>query len=118
MDRQKSADVVGGGVFFIGLGILVLWDGLDFWPGILLVIAASGAANNLIKGEWVDALVSIFILGGLAAWFAGYLPIELNLLLPLGLIGVGLIMLLNIFRRVDAEKQKRKNDEYEGSETY
>ncbi len=118
MARQKSADAVGGGVFFIGLGVLFLWDGLDFWPGILLVIAASGAANNLVKGEWVDALVSIFVFGGLAAWFGGYLPIDANLLLPLGLIGIGLIMLLNIFRRVDPEKRKRKNEAYEVDEAY
>ncbi len=111
MNRQKSADAIGGGVFFIGLGLIFLIDGISLWPGILLVIAASGAANNLVKGEWVDALVSLFVFGGLAAWFGGYLNIEAGTLIPLGLIGVGLILLLNIFQRTDSGK--RKNEEFE-----
>jgi hypothetical protein len=114
MDKQKSADAVGAGVFFIGLGLLFFLK-MNFWPGILLVFAASGAVSNLVKGEWVDALVTVFIFGGLAAWFGGYLNIEAKLAIPLGLIGVGLIMLLNVFRRVESGKHKRKNEELEES---
>lgn len=107
--RQHIASITSVIIFIAGLIWLYNDSVYDLWPGILLVIAGSSIIEDLIKGEWVDALVAAFIFGGLFAWFTGRITAPAEMALPLGLIGVGLILLLNIFRRTKRRKVKRKN---------
>jgi hypothetical protein len=49
MDKKKRASSISGGIFLIGLGVLLItgW----WWPGILLVIGLSGGAELIFRGQ-------------------------------------------------------------------
>lgn len=64
---------LSGGIFLIGLGILLLVPGLNIWPWILLVIAAAGLPAALAAQRGWLGWQSFFWLTGLAVLFAtGY----------------------------------------------
>jgi hypothetical protein len=56
MNKRNRTPSISGGVFLIGLGILVYtgWR----WPGILLVIGLASSAELILRGKYVAALVS------------------------------------------------------------
>jgi len=89
--KKGKANAIGGAVFLIGLGILFLskW----WWPGIIVVIGASGAVTSLIKGNLRHALVTIVIFGVIFALFMT--EISTSVIIALLLIGVGVWVVLN-----------------------
>jgi hypothetical protein len=62
MDRKRRASGISGGIFLIGLGVLIVtgW----WWPGIMLVIGLSGGAELIFRGKIVRGI-------GTIAFFAG-----------------------------------------------
>ena len=56
MNRRNRTPSVSGGVFLIGLGILIYtgW----WWPGILLVTGLASSAELILRGKYVAALIS------------------------------------------------------------
>ena len=92
---KKNADSIGGGVFLIGLGVLFLLDW--FWPGILLLIGIVALVNQSIKGEFLNGLVALLIFGGLTAVFT--FSFDWAIILPIFMIGIGVIALVNALRR-------------------
>lgn len=49
MDKKRAASGLSGGIFLIGLGVL-LFTGW-WWPGIMLVIGLSGGAELIFRGK-------------------------------------------------------------------
>jgi len=49
MDKKKQASGISGGIFLIGLGVL-LFTGW-WWPGIMLVIGLSAGAELIFRGK-------------------------------------------------------------------
>ena len=91
--HRQNADTIGGGIFLIGLGILFLTDW--FWPGILALIGVVALVNQTLRGEPLIGLATLVFFGGLTVL------IEFNfdwmIIVPVGLIAVGVLSLANNF---------------------
>ena len=48
-DRRKKASAISGGIFLIGLGVLLITNW--WWPGIMLVIGLSAGAELVFRGK-------------------------------------------------------------------
>ena len=57
MDKKKQASGLSGGIFLIGLGVLMITDW--WWPGIMLVIGLSGGAELIFRGKIVQGVGTI-----------------------------------------------------------
>lgn len=120
-EKRRQSWKIGNGIFFVGLGLLFLtgW----WWPGIMLVFAASALGRALAAGKsWQEArgalllavIALLFSLPGLMGSLSG----AFWRWLPLIFVGLGLYMLFSGHCRSlfghgdDAEKRKnkRKND--------
>ena len=88
---KKRADQAAGGVFLIGIGVLFLIG--DFWPGVLLIIAAAMIARSVtLDGHWAgDRRAFVF----LVLWVLFALPGKGMLLLSLAFIFFGVLLLFN-----------------------
>ncbi len=91
---NRNADSVSGGIFLIGLGLLFWFNW--FWPGIFLLIGVVGLVHESMKGKLWNGLASLLVLGGLAAIFS--FNWSWSLVLPVALIGLGLLGILNALR--------------------
>jgi len=49
MDKKRRASGLSGGIFLIGLGVLLMTNW--WWPGIMLVIGLSGGAELIFRGQ-------------------------------------------------------------------
>jgi hypothetical protein len=49
MDKKRKASGISGGIFLIGLGVLLMTNW--WWPGIMLVIGLSGGAELIFRGQ-------------------------------------------------------------------
>jgi hypothetical protein len=113
MDKKKRASGISGGIFLIGLGVLLLtgW----WWPGILLVIGLSGGAEQIFRGQMARGI-------GTIAFFSA-IPIVITIVQstdiswaivgPFILIVLGVITLVKTFYLKDEGEQK---DTFETSE--
>jgi hypothetical protein len=97
MRRARRADRLGGsisgGVFLIGLGMLVLtgW----WWPGIMLVIGLAGAAELARQGQLAAALSTFALFAAIPLGIAlisainiPWLPVGAFVLIALGLLAL------------------------------
>ena len=121
-EGSGKASQIGNGIFFVGLGLLFLtgW----WWPGIMLVFAASALGRALAAGKsWQEARGAL-LLAGVALLFSlpglmGSLSSAFWRWLPLIFVGIGLYMLFgghcrSLFGHGDDDekrKNKRKNDD-------
>jgi len=57
MDKKKRASGISGGIFLIGLGVLIFtgW----WWPGIMLVIGLSAGAELIFRGKTARGIGTI-----------------------------------------------------------
>lgn len=94
--NKRNADSLSGGVFLIGIGFLFLFDW--FWPGILLLFGVVSLINQWAKGNLGGGITSLAIFGVLTLVFSSGLNLGWRLILPVGLIAVGLIALVNAMR--------------------
>jgi hypothetical protein len=66
---QSTLEGMSGGIFLIGLGILLLVDSIDFWPWILLVIGLTSVPGSIAKEGFWAGLQGLIWMGGLAILF-------------------------------------------------
>jgi hypothetical protein len=100
MNSQKHMPTVSGGVFLIGLGILVYtgW----WWPAILLVIGLASSAELILRGKYVSALVTFGFFAAIPLLVSADIP--WHIMGPFILIAMGAAA---IFRSVT---QSDRND--------
>lgn len=91
--RRHGWSVAGGGIFLIGLGLLLLTR--SFWPGILIVIGISQFVEMASRGRIPDALRTSLGLFGIALLFL----IPGKLFLPGLFIMIGLSVMIEIASR-------------------
>ena len=91
---SSGRSTVSGGVFLIGLGMLLLtgW----WWPGIMLVIGAAGAFDLFLRGKVLSALGTFALFAGipLAIALVDAIDIPWGWLAAFLLIGLGLMTLV------------------------
>jgi hypothetical protein len=70
--KRKHIPSISGGVFLIGLGILVYtgW----WWPGILLVIGLASSAALIMRGRYFSAMVTLFIFAAISLFVNTDIP--------------------------------------------
>jgi len=69
MKAEKYYQGLSGGIFLIGLGILLLVPAIDFWPWILVVIGLAGLPASVVNDKGWFGWQGFFWLGGLAVLF-------------------------------------------------
>jgi len=68
-NRHKQMGALGGGIFFIGLAILILVDSISFWPWILAVIGVATLPSSLAANKGWYGWNGFIWLVGLAVLF-------------------------------------------------
>jgi len=96
-DTKRKAKAVSGGIFLIGLAIL-LYTGW-WWPGIMFVIGLSSCAEFIFQGKISRGIGSLALFFGIpiGIWVIQETEIPWSLVGPLVLAGVGVIVLLKAF---------------------
>jgi hypothetical protein len=82
----RRPDQINGGIWLIGLGILLATG--YWWPGILFVLAAATIGRGLAEGQGWQALKGMFWVIGLGLWFA----LGTSLATLLIVLGVGVVL--------------------------
>jgi hypothetical protein len=95
MRNNLAHDGLSGGLFLIGLGLILLLPGFGIWPWILAVIGISQLPTNLARKRGWYGWQSCFWLVGLAILFAT------GFFWPGILIAIGMSMLLGALTRED-----------------
>ena len=101
MNRRNRIPSVSGGIFLIGLGILVFTSW--WWPGILLVIGLASSAELILRGKYLSALVTF-------AFFAA-IPLFVSADIPWRIVGPFILIAMGaaaIFRSIS---QPTQNDD-------
>jgi hypothetical protein len=99
MNRRNRTPSISGGVFLIGLGILVYtgW----WWPGILLVIGLASSAELILRGKYVAALTTF-------SFFAA-IPLVVSADIPWHIMGPFILIAMGasaIFRSLGRPTEK------------
>ena len=98
MNRRNRTPSVSGGIFLIGLGILVFTSW--WWPGILLVIGLASSAELILRGKYLSALVTF-------AFFAA-IPLFVSANIPWRIMGPFILIAMGaaaIFRSISQPTQ-------------
>ncbi|HEU5015082.1 MAG TPA: hypothetical protein VFT66_21345 [Roseiflexaceae bacterium] len=91
--RERRNNSIAGGVFLLGLGMLMLtgW----WWPGIMLVIGLAAAAELMRRGQTSAAMTTFLgfaalpvAIALLSAIHVPWLPVGAFVLIALGLVSL------------------------------
>ncbi len=95
MNNQKRNSRVSGGIFLIGLGIL-LYTGW-WWPGIMFVIGLASGAELVFRGKILPGLISFLAFSAVPLLVAADIP--WRIFGPFILISLGAVVLFKAFSR-------------------
>ena len=97
MDRKKQASGISGGIFLIGLGML-LYTGW-WWPGIMLVIGLSAGAEQIFRGKIASGIGTIAFFSAFPIIWAIVQATDISwaIIGPFILIAIGVIILVKAF---------------------
>ena len=97
MDKKKRASSISGGIFLIGLGVL-LFTGW-WWPGIMLVIGLSGGAELIFRGQTARGIGTIAFFSAFPIIWAIVQSTDISWAIvgPFILIALGVITLVKAF---------------------
>jgi len=97
MDKKKRASGLSGGIFLIGLGVLLFTNW--WWPGIMLVIGLSGGAELIFRGKVARGIGTIAFYSAFPIiWaIAQATDISWAIVGPFILIALGVITLVKAF---------------------
>lgn len=102
MKTPRTKNSISGGVFLIGLGLLVYtgW----WWPGILLVIGLASSAELILRGKYVAALITFGFFASIPLLVSADIP--WRIVGPFTLIAMGVAA---IYRNVTQAPQNENN---------
>lgn len=90
MNPKYTKSSVAGGVFLIGLGVLIITG--NWWPGIMFVIGLAAGADRAFRGNYVQALTAFAVFSAIALISAANIP--WNIFGPFILTSSGAIVLV------------------------
>ena len=110
MEKRQRASGLSGGIFLIGLGVL-LFTGW-WWPGIMLVIGLSGGAELIFRGKIARGIGTIvfFSLFPIIWAIVQATDIPWTVVGPFILIALGLITLVRAFFLKDEVEEEVKKE--------
>ena len=95
--KQRQASAISGGIFLIGLGVLIItgW----WWPGIMFVIGLSGGSAAIFRGRLWSGIGTILFFSAIpiVVWSIEKTQIPWVIVGPLVLIGIGVIIITKAF---------------------
>jgi hypothetical protein len=110
MDRRRKASGISGGIFLIGLGVLIItgW----WWPGIMLVIGLSGGAEQIFRGRIASGIGTIAFFTAIPVIWALVESTNLTWAIvgPFILIALGAIILVRVFYLKDEDESEEVVD--------
>ncbi len=93
--RRRTDDPITGGLFLIGLGIL-LFTGW-WWPGIMVALGIAVGAGLAFRGQFASAIIAAAIFFSIPFVVDNASKIPLQTYGPMVLIGLGAIGLIRAF---------------------
>lgn len=96
-DLKKRGSAISGGIFLIGLGVLIITNW--WWPGIMFVIGLSGGGELIFRGKIWNGIwtIAFFSAIPIVIWIVQKTDIPWGLVGPFILIGLGVITLVKVF---------------------
>ncbi|MCJ7703250.1 MAG: hypothetical protein MUO62_16835, partial [Anaerolineales bacterium] len=103
--KKKQASSISGGIFLIGLGVLLITDW--WWPGIMLVIGLSGGAELIFRDQIARGIGTIVFFSAFPIiWaIAQATDISWAIVGPFILIVLGVITLIKAFFLKDESEE-------------
>lgn len=89
MNTKHTKTGIAGGIFLIGLGVLVITG--TWWPGIMLVIGLAVGAARAFHGNYIQALTAFAFCLAIALIPATHIP--WHIFGPFILISLGAVVL-------------------------
>jgi hypothetical protein len=100
MNHKPHTTSISGGIFLIGLGILIYTGG--WWPGIMFVIGLASGAELVFRGRLIPGLLSFLAFSAVPILLAADIP--WRIFGPFILISLGAVGLVKAFTRPTADK--------------
>lgn len=89
MNTKNAKSGISGGIFLIGLGVLIVTG--SWWPGVLLVIGLAIAADRAFHKKYMQALTALAICFAISAISITNIPWRIYG--PFILISLGIVTL-------------------------
>ena len=93
MNNHRTKSGIAGGIFLIGLGVLIFTG--NWWPGIMFVIGLAIGADRAFRGNYVQALTVLVFFSALPLLSAADIP--WHIFGPFILISIGTVVLAQSF---------------------
>ena len=93
MNRRNQKSGIAGGIFLIGIAVLILTG--SWWPGILFVAGLAIGAGRAFQGKYVQALTALAVCFAIGLLSAADIP--WNIFGPFILISLGAVVLVQGF---------------------
>jgi hypothetical protein len=90
MNRRNQKSGIAGGIFLIGIAVLILTG--SWWPGILFVAGLAIGAGRAFQGKYVQALTALAVCFAIGLLSAADIP--WNIFGPFILISLGAVVLV------------------------
>lgn len=87
MKAKQATTGVAGGVFLIGLGILLVTG--DWYPGILFVVGLAAGAERAMRGAYAQAVAALAVCFAIGLLSAAAIP--WHIFAPFILISLGAV---------------------------
>jgi hypothetical protein len=88
--NQKSKSGFAGGIFLIGLGILIITNA--WWPGIMFVLGLAAGADRVLRGKYLQGLTAFALFAAVSLFSAVDIP--WRIFGPFILISLGVVALV------------------------
>ena len=90
MNTRRTKSGIAGGIFLIGLGVLIITG--SWWPGVIIVIGLAVGAERAFRGNYMQALAALAVCSAIALISAAKIP--WNIFGPFILISLGAVVLV------------------------
>ncbi len=104
MNNNHTKTGITGGIFLIGLGILMITNW--WWPGIMLVIGLSISAGLILRGQYFSALLTLAIFTGIPLLVTANIP--WGVFGPFIIIAMGASFIIKSFSKQQSEDTQSK----------
>jgi hypothetical protein len=90
MNTKHTKSGIAGGIFLIGLGMLIITG--SWWPGIMIVIGLAVGADRAFRGNYMQALTAFAVCSAIV--LISTVNIPWNIFGPFILISMGAVVLV------------------------
>ena len=90
MKTKRTRSGVAGGIFLIGLGVLMITG--SWWPGLMFVLGLAVGADRAFRGNYIQALTAFAVCSAIGLLSATNIP--WNIFGPFILISLGAVVLV------------------------